>query len=172
MSIGNVEERAHEPFTPVAALEIAAATPPATSARWKLLLHPELRRLVAYLVAGGLSALITISVTAVLTNQEHAGFFWAAVVGTELGILVNFSINDRLAFRDLEGKARPLPVRVLRFHVTCALGQTLILLISLLLHDVAHWNSVFAQALPIGVVTVVNFLMHRFWTYRGIHVRV
>lgn len=154
-------------MAPLVRGETAVASPSHQSRLAELLRHREVRRLVAFVIAGGVSALVTISVTALLNNLEHIGFFWAAVAGTELGILVNFAINDRLAFRDLGGRSRPLVVRVARFHVTCALGQTLILLLSLVLHDLAHWNSVFAQALPIGMVTCVNFLMHRFWTYRA-----
>lgn len=133
--------------------------------------HREVSRLAAFLLAGGASALVTITVTALLVDAAHLPFLWAAIVGTELGILVNFSFNDRFAFRDLSGHRRPFFARLLRFHLTCALGQTLILLLSLLLHDVAHWRSVFAQALPIGLVTCVNFVMHRFWTYRDLRGR-
>jgi putative flippase GtrA len=132
-----------------------------------LLGHRELRRFIAFLIAGGLSAVATITVTAVLTDLAQQRFLWSAIAGTELGILVNFTINDRKAFRDLEGHSRALPVRLVRFHVTCAVGQTLILLLSLVLHDVAHWRTVFAQAVPIALVTGVNFAMHRLWTYRG-----
>lgn len=173
VGIGNLNQTENDAKVGVAlaplVLEAASvASGSAQSRLTELLRHREVRRLVAFVVAGGLSALVTISVTAVLTNQEHAGFFWSAVAGTELGILVNFSINDRLTFRDLEGRKRPFLVRVARFHMTCALGQTLILLLSLALHDLAHWSSIFAQALPIGMVTCVNFLMHRYWTYRAV----
>lgn len=172
MSTGQVEDAALGPEIHIGVSAVTREETPAMP-RFipprlaELLRHREARRLVAFLVAGGLSALVTITVTAVLTDQEHVRFLWAAIAGTELGILVNFAINDRLAFRDLDGRARPLPVRLVRFHITCALGQTLILLLSLVLHDIAHWRSVFAQGLPIGLVTIVNFLMHRFWTYRG-----
>lgn len=134
---------------------------------YALMRHREVRRIAAFLVAGGLSALVTITATALLTDLAQTRFLWSAIVGTELGILVNFSVNDRVAFRDLAGHKRALPVRLLRFHLTCALGQSIILLLSLVLHDMAHWSTIFAQALPIGVVTCVNFAMHRFWTYRG-----
>ena len=173
MGIGNLNETANDTVadaigTPLVLGEASVAPRSHQSRLVQLLRHREVRRLVAFVIAGGVSALVTISVTAVLNNQAHIGFFWAAVAGTELGILVNFTVNDRLAFRDLEGRSRPFVVRLARFHVTCALGQTLILLLSLGLHDLAHWNSIFAQALPIGMVTCVNFLMHRFWTYRAI----
>jgi putative flippase GtrA len=132
-----------------------------------LLQHKESRRLIAFLMAGGVSALVTITLTAVLVDVRHVAFLWSALAGTELGIIVNFSINDAFAFSDLAGHQRPLLVRLARFHVTCATGQALILLLSLVLHDVARWDSKFAQALPIALITGVNFLMHRFWTYRG-----
>jgi putative flippase GtrA len=131
-----------------------------------VLRHRELRRFVAFLVAGGLSAIATLSVTSALTELGHQRFLGAALVGTEIGILVNFAVNDRQTFSDLAGHRRSLPARILRFHVTCATGQTLILLGSLMLYDAFHWRAVFAQALPIVLVTGVNFAMHRFWTYR------
>lgn len=132
-----------------------------------LLGNREVRRIVAYLFAGGVSAVVTISTTAALEHLAQVVFAYAAIAGTELGILVNFAFNDRQTFRDLDGHQRAWPVRLVRYHVTCAAGQTLIYVISLVLHDLAHWPGVFAQALPIGLVTVFNFLMHRFWTYRG-----
>jgi len=136
----------------------------------------ELSRIIAFLFAGGVSAAVTITVTKlfydeILRDIGPLKFLLAAVVGTEIGILVNFAINDRLAFRDLSGRKRQFPVRLLRFHVTCATGQSLILLISWMLHDVAGLGTVVAQALPIVLVTAVNFTLHRFWTYRGIHQR-
>lgn len=173
VSTSKVEDAALDPGDPIGAAafahEGALGTPRFIPPRLaKLSRHREVRRLVAFLGAGGVSALVTITVTAVLTDLEHVRFLWAAIAGTELGVLVSFAINDRMAFRDLEGHARPLPARLMRFHITYAFGQTLILLLSLVLHDIAHWRSIFAQGLPIGLVTVVNFLMHRFWTYRGI----
>src|SRR5258707_10760321 len=135
----------------------------------RLLTEPETRRVVAFLIAGGVSTLVTLSVTSLLTDVWGQRFLWSAIAGTELGVLVQFAINDRLAFRDLAGHRRRLPVRLLRYHLTCAAGQSIILLLSLVLHDVVHWRAVFAQAVPITFVTAFNFLMHRFWTYRGAH---
>ena len=138
----------------------------------QLLSNRELLRVIAFLFAGGISALVTISVTkvffdVVLRDSGQWRFLLSALVGTEIGILVNFAINDHLAFRDLSGHRRRFPVRLLRFHITCATGQSLILAISWLLHDLAHYGTVVSQALPIVLVTGVNFTLHRFWTYRG-----
>jgi putative flippase GtrA len=130
--------------------------------------HREVQRVAAFLFAGGLSAIVTLTVTSLLTELAHQPFLWSAIAGTELGILINFAANDRLAFHDLAGHRRPLPIRLARYHVTCATGQSLILLSALALHDLAGWRPIFAQALPIIIVTALNFMMHRFWTYRGI----
>lgn len=134
----------------------------------QLVSAPEARRVVAFLFAGGVSTLVTLSVTSLMTEMWGQRFLWSAIVGTELGVLVQFVINDRLAFHDLAGHRRSLPARLARYHLTCAGGQTIILLVSLVLHDVVHWRAVFAQAVPIVIVTAFNFLMHRFWTYRGV----
>lgn len=141
----------------------------------QLLSNHEIRRIIAFLFAGGVSAAVTISVTKlffdiVLRNiGSPLHFLLSAALGTEVGILVNFAINDRLAFRDLSGHKRRFPIRLTRFHVTCATGQSLILLISWMLHDIATLGTVVAQALPIALVTGINFALHRFWTYRGTH---
>ncbi len=137
-----------------------------------VLSNRELHRVIAFLFAGGVSAVVTIVVTklfydVVLRDSGQLRFLLAALIGTEVGILVNFAINDRLAFRDLSGHTRRLPIRVLRFHATCATGQSLILLISWALHDGLKLGTVVAQALPIVLVTGINFALHRFWTYRG-----
>lgn len=127
----------------------------------------ELRRVAAFLIAGGIAALVTLAVTAALTGLWHQRFLWSAIAGTELGILVNFTLNDHLAFRDLAGHRRAFPLRLARYHVTCAAGQSIILLLSLLLYDGARLPTVIAQGVPIAVVTAFNFVMHRFWTYRA-----
>ena len=137
----------------------------------RVLEQREARRVLAFLVAGGVSAIVTMSTTAALTHFAGFSFLFASLVGIELGILVNFMFNDHIAFRDLSGHRRALHVRLERFHVTCALGQSLILLSSLALHEMLHWPGTVAQALPIGLVTCVNFLMHRFWTYRAARTR-
>lgn len=142
-----------------------------------LLRNRELSRVISFLFAGGVSAAVTITVTklffdVVLHNLgAPLHFLLSAVVGTEVGILVNFAINDHLAFHDLSGHKRRLPIRLLRFHVTCATGQSLILLISWILHDVVGLGTVVAQSMPIVLVTGINFALHRFWTYRGVHTK-
>lgn len=168
---GTIEDQ-----SPIASHATSEMHPPALATRASLLhqlqSNRELRRVIAFLFAGGISAIVTMAVTKlfydiVLRNIGPLHFLLAALVGTEVGILVNFAINDRLAFRDLSGHKRSLHIRILRFHITCATGQSLILLISWTLHDVVGLGTVVSQALPIALVTVVNFALHRFWTYRG-----
>lgn len=179
--MGVIDERISVPIED-GAQSMSQATPVAqlpnngrlTSLLNQLRSNRELSRIIAFLFAGGVSAAVTITVTKlfydiVLHDMGLLRFPLAAVVGTEVGILVNFAINDRLAFRDLSGHKRRFPVRLLRFHVTCATGQSLILLISWLLHDVAKLGTVVAQGLPIVLVTGINFALHRFWTYRSVH---
>jgi putative flippase GtrA len=127
--------------------------------------HRETRRLVAFLFAGGVAAICTITSTALLDRFTPWPFVLSAALGTEIGILVSFMINDLLAFRDL-ARDRHITLRAMRFHVTCAIGQTVILILSVLLHDTWHWWSALAQGVPIILVTGLNFTLHRLWTYR------
>lgn len=134
----------------------------------RLYMNPEARRVAAFLLAGGVSALVTMTVTQIVLHVDGGHFVLSALLGAEIGILTNFAINDRLAFADLDGHARPMLARLLRFHLACAFGQSLILVLSTILFDVAHWAPSLAQAVPIVIVTAVNFAAHRFWTYRRV----
>lgn len=134
----------------------------------RLSTNPEARRVAAFLLAGGVSALVTMTVTQIALHADGNHFLPSALLGVEVGILTNFALNDRLAFADLDGHARPMLARLLRFHLACAFGQSLILALSTILFDVAHWSPSLAQAVPIVVVTAVNFAAHRFWTYRRV----
>ena len=127
----------------------------------------EARRALGFVLAGGLSALVTLSLTSWLVEGEKQPFLISAVLGTEMGILVNFTVNDRLAFADLAGRQRHIAVRLLRFHITSAFGQGLFLLLSLVLHNLAHWPTLASQAVPAALVMGVSFTLHRYWTYRG-----
>ncbi len=168
---GTLDERSHA--APLATPATPLSERDARSSRLRdVLSNRELHRVIAFLFAGGVSAVVTIAVTklffdVVLRDSGQLRFLLAALIGTEVGILVNFAINDRLAFRDLSGHTRRFPLRALRFHATCATGQSLILLISWALHDELKLGTVVAQALPIVFVTGINFALHRFWTYRG-----
>ncbi|HKF38702.1 MAG TPA: GtrA family protein [Ktedonobacteraceae bacterium] len=87
----------------------------------------------------------------------------AFVVGTEVSIVSNFILNDRLTFGDLH--ARSWQARCLRYHVTSIAGVLLTLGSSFSLLHLLHFPALAAQATALIAATVCNFVFHHVFTY-------
>ena len=127
----------------------------------------EIMRVVSFLIVGGLGTLVNLACVWALGFTSLPAEI-DLVFATEIALLCNFLLNDRFTFHSLADSRRPFWLRCLRFHGPSALGFVLTLVISYTLLHAGHLKPVAAQAIAILVVTVVNFLMHRFWTYRAV----
>jgi putative flippase GtrA len=88
-------------------------------------------------------------------------------------LIYNFYLNDRFTFRSLIDSRRTWVQRLMRFHVPAMVGFVLTLAISSGLWTFVrvngdHFSPTLSQAIAIVFVTGVNFVMHRFWTYREV----
>lgn len=124
-------------------------------------------QVVSFLIVGGLGALVNLACVWVFSRFTSLPYDIYIVLSTEIALLCNFALNDRFTFQSLVDGRRPFWLRCLRFHGPSALGFVLTLLISYAGYHAGHLSPVIAQAVAILIVTVVNFLMHRFWTYRA-----
>lgn len=127
----------------------------------------EASRFGSFLVIGGISTVLNLSVVGALTFVAGWSYLPAAVVALEAGVLLSFVLNDRLTFRTLADDAGSWIQRCLRFHGAYGLGQTLIIGIGFLLIHLAHLPVLVAQAGATAVVTGVNFGVLRMWAYRS-----
>ena len=93
----------------------------------------------------------------------------AFVVGTEVSIVSNFILNDRLTFGDLH--TRSWQARCLRYHVTSAGGVLLTLGSSFALLHLLHVPALPAQATALIVATACNFVLHSVFTYGQVAVQ-
>jgi putative flippase GtrA len=126
----------------------------------------EVMRVVSFLIVGGLGALVNLACVALLSRYTPLPDYIYIVLATEVALLFNFLLNDRFTFHSLADSRRPFWLRCVRFHGPSGLGFVLTLVISYLAHNAGHLSPVLAQAVAILIVTIVNFIMHRFWTYR------
>jgi dolichol-phosphate mannosyltransferase len=127
----------------------------------------EVMRVVSFLIVGGLGTLVNLACVWVFSRYTSLPYDVYIVLATEIALLCNFWLNDRFTFHSLVDSRRPFWLRCVRFHGPSALGFVLTLIISYLAHHAGHLPPVLAQAVAILIVTVVNFLMHRLWTYRA-----
>ncbi len=130
----------------------------------------ELQRLVMFLAVGGSASLLNLacvwSFDRLLHPSSGIAIFLVLAAATEISLMANFLLNDRFTFRTMVGEHRGFWQRCARFHGPAMVGFALTLLISNLAHHAAHLTLTTAQGIAILIVTVVNFLMHRHWTYR------
>ena len=127
----------------------------------------EVMRLASFLFVGGLASLVNLAGVWFFARYTHVPYDLYIVLATEISLLCNFAMNDRLTFRSL-GSQRSWLMRCLRFHGPASIGFLLTLLIAYVAHHAGHLQPVSAQAVAIIIVTFVNFAMHRLWTYRGV----
>jgi putative flippase GtrA len=134
---------------------------------------------LSFLVIGGSASvmnLIIVFTCDFLDRAHHNELLHNLIysaIGTEISLIYNFMLNDRFTFRALVDGRRSWLQRCIRFHGPASVGFTLTLLLYSLFFTItkplpAHYHhSVISQAMAIIIVTAVNFLMHRFWTYRS-----
>ncbi len=128
----------------------------------------EVVRILMFLIVGGSAALVNL--IAVRELDAHAKLlpFWSiSAISTEISILYNFALNDQITFRSMTiNSGRPIWLRCARFHLPASVGFALTLILATSFHTFGHLSAVIAQAIAIIIVTGVNFVMHRFWTFR------
>jgi dolichol-phosphate mannosyltransferase len=129
------------------------------------------QRLFSFLSVGGMGATVNIicfsSLYALLERRLHnpGAYFIAFLLATEISILFNFVLNDRITFRHLHSHKRSWQMRCIRFHTTSLGGTLLTFVISFLLLHWLHVPALFAQAFALIVATVFNFTFHHLFTY-------
>jgi len=132
-------------------------------------------RLFSFLCIGGVGAIVNLLCFSGVYDSllEVANGFVAYgiafVVGTEVSIVSNFILNDRLTFGDLH--ARSWQSRCLRYHVTSIAGVLLTLGSSFSLLHLLHFPALAAQATALVVATACNFIFHRVFTYGHVAVQ-
>jgi len=131
------------------------------------LARSESRRFGGFLLVGGVSTILNLTIVGVLTIVFKWVYLPAAIIATESGVMLSFILNDRLTFRRLAANAGHWFTRCLRFHGTYAIGQVLTILIASGILHFSKLPPLLAQACAIVVVTLFNFAMLRIWAYRG-----
>ena len=137
--------------------------------------HKMVVRLFSFLCIGGFGAIVNVLCFSgvyyalIVVTSGFMAYGMAFVVGTEVSIVSNFILNDRLTFGDLH--ARSWQARCLRYHVTSAGGFLLTLVSSFSLLHLLHVPALPAQATALIIATGCNFALHRVFTYSHVDVQ-
>ena len=131
-----------------------------------IVLKREFVRSVEFLSVSFVSAASNLLYVAVLTHFSALPFWLVSLTSTEFSMVVNFTLNDRFTFRNLESN-RVWFVRLARFQVAALGGNLLTAILSTALHDGLSLSPIYAQGVAITLTFFLNFLAHRFWTFKG-----
>ena len=137
--------------------------------------HKMVVRLFSFLCIGGFGAIVNVLCFSgvyyalIVVTSGFMAYGMAFVVGTEVSIVSNFILNDRLTFGDLH--ARSWQARCLRYHVTSVGGVLLTLGCSFSLLHLLHVPALPAQATALIIATGCNFALHRVFTYSHVDVQ-
>ncbi|HEX9037722.1 MAG TPA: glycosyltransferase [Ktedonobacterales bacterium] len=126
----------------------------------------ELARSLRFLLVSLASATSNLLYTAALTHLTTLPFGLVSLTSAEFSMIVNFVLNDRFTFRNLASN-RPWYVRLGRFQVAAIGGNLLTAALATFLHTVVQLSPLVAQTVAIGLTFFVNFVTHRFWTFRS-----
>lgn len=132
-------------------------------------LPSELTRGLWFLSIGGTVALLNLTLVWLFSHQHALPHVVYIIIVTECSILGSFFLNDRLTFRSLAIHRVSWIARCVRFHSVGAFGALFTIGLSATTFHVMRWSPTKAQAAAIVGATAVNFLSHRFWTYRKPH---
>lgn len=132
-------------------------------------------QLLAFLVIGGSASVVNLAIILFFDVADPAHHndlvrhLVYSAVATEISLLYNFFLNDRFTFHAMIDQRRSWLQRCIRFHGPASVGFVLTLVLSSVFFSLtSKWphHAVVSQAFAIIIVTAVNFMMHRFWTYR------
>lgn len=126
----------------------------------------EAARFSGFLVVGGICTLLNLAIVYLLTRFDLLPYLAASILAWEATILLNFALNDRLTFRALAQRAGSWVARLLRFHGAYLAGEALAIALGAALHLGFGVPAVLAQAVSVGIATLINFASVRFWAYR------
>lgn len=120
---------------------------------------PALLQLIRFLIAGATGYLLNLA--SFYLFNIFANVFLAAVMAFIVSATYNFYLNRWWTFQATESKTTGQAIRFL-FVNLISVGTNLFVLYLL----VPHLNDLPSQAIAIALVTPVNFLGNKYWTFR------
>jgi putative flippase GtrA len=129
-------------------------------------MNKEFVRSLQFLMVSFASAFSNLLYIAALSHLTSLPFWFISLTSTEFSMVVNFVLNDRITFRNLDSN-RMWYIRLARFQVAAIGGNLLTAGISTFFYNVVALSPVAAQAIAIMLTFFVNFFVHRFWTFKG-----
>lgn len=130
-----------------------------------------MKRFALFLSIGGISTLIQFLLLILFVETRLSSEVIASAASYILAAFFSYWANYHFTFNSRQCHSKAFP----KFALTVALGLTINTLLFALLFYVFNqlWRPpwvepyMVAQALATGFTVIVNFVMHKFWIYKG-----
>ncbi len=130
-----------------------------------------MKRFALFLSIGGISTLIQFLLLILFVETRLSSEVIASAASYILAAFFSYWANYHFTFNSRQSHRKAFP----KFALTVALGLTINTLLFALLFYVFNqlWRPpwvepyMVAQALATGFTVIVNFVMHKFWIYKG-----
>ncbi len=116
-----------------------------------------------YCVVGIIGVFVNMGIYTLLVGAAHLYYLGGATISFAVAVTNNFLLNKYWTFGNPEGSSI---AQARRFLIVSLLSLLLNLLVLRLLVEEVHLESVAAQMIAISVVTVLNYLGNKKWSFR------
>lgn len=120
------------------------------------------RNLIYYGIIGGFCAALDFAIFTLLCHFEIMPYLFANIISTHIGIFTSFLLNRSYNFKV---KDKTL-LRFLSFYAVGLIGLGLSSILLWLMVDKAQWNKLVCKLITIVVVSIVQFILNRFVTFK------
>lgn len=125
--------------------------------------YHRFEHLIKYCLIGCTGAGIDFLVYTLLVTQSNIHYQYINIFSTSLGIINNYFLNS---FFNFKVKDHSL-LRLLSFYMVGSLGIAVTAGILFIFIELLHFNPVFSKIVTIFAVTVFQFLLNKFITFRN-----
>ncbi len=125
-------------------------------------IYKRFRNLIVYGFIGGFCAALDFAIFTLLCHFEIMPYLFANVISTHIGIFTSFLLNRSYNFKV---KDKTL-LRFLSFYAVGLIGLGLSSILLWLMVDKAQWNKLVCKLITIVVVSLVQFVLNKFVTFK------
>ena len=125
-------------------------------------IYKRFRNLIVYGFLGGFCAALDFAIFTLLCHFEIMPYLFANVISTHIGIFTSFLLNRSYNFKV---KDKTL-LRFLSFYAVGLIGLGLSSILLWLMVDKAQWNKLVCKLITIVVVSLVQFVLNKFVTFK------
>jgi len=131
----------------------------------KLTSRPLIKEFIKFGIVGSISTIINFLVLIFFTEVLFIWYLFSSVIGFIISAIFNFSFNKFWTFRN-DQKGRKVFFQANKFILVVSTSLFFNTLILYSLTDYLNFDYRFSWFLATALVSVWNFSMNRFWTFK------